>query len=120
MITAQHILEALVENRPCIQAALGPEDWARFCGEIAPLQRGFADMAHRDALEAAADPVWQVCRRYAFVRERILEHSAQAQRKLAAGDYGGEQVPVREIANRFQSLLADLAEAEPVADSEPR
>jgi len=119
MITAQNILEALAGNVETIRFALGAEDWAHFFEEIVPLRQGFASVTDRDALEIAADPVWQVCRRYPFIEKRIREYSTQSLRKLEAGRMD-EELPIREIVNRFQSLFTHLENMNLLAKDNPQ
>jgi hypothetical protein len=111
MITSQVVLEALTENLVKIRNELGP-DWPRFRHELAPLRAGLADVTDRDALEKAVEPVWQVCRRYLFVK-KLIHSTAQSQRQLPAGGEGRKnEMPVLEIVNRFQSLFDRLEEME--------
>ena len=118
MITAQNVLETLEKNLEEIRIELGP-DWSLFNQEIASHRGGFADITDRNALEIAADPVWQVCRRYPFVKELVHKHTAQ--RKLPAGGTDrGDQISVREIANRFQSLFDKLEEMERSGETQDR
>ena len=110
MITAQDVLEALEKNLMRIHGELGP-DWPMFYRELAPLRAGFTGVTDRNALEVAADPVWQLCRRYPFVKNLI--HGRTTQRKLPAGGMNQEEErPVREIVNRYQSLFDRLEEIE--------
>jgi hypothetical protein len=112
MITAQDILIALEENLGKIRDE-SELDWSRFHRELAPLQDRFTDVTDRNALEMAADSVWQVCRHYPFVKELIRGYSTLRQRKLEAGGTSYEdEMPVREIVNRFQSLFYSLEKIE--------
>ena len=111
MITAQVISKVLEENLAKIQKELGKENWSRFRNELIPLQQKFTSTTDRNALERAADSVWQACRRYPFIKALIHQHSKQYERKVQAGGTGhADEEPVAEIANRFQSLLARLEE----------
>jgi hypothetical protein len=112
MITAQKILVALERNLEKIRDE--PElDWLRFRSELVPPLQAFAVVTDRDALEVAADSVWQVCLRYAFVENLIREYSIQCEKRPPPGGAGHEdEMPVRGIVNRFQSLLDKLKEME--------
>lgn len=120
MITAQDVLKALAENLEEIRDELG-SDWSLFYHELAPLREGFTDIAGRNALELAADLVWQVCRHYPFVKGLIHGYSTRRQRQVQAGgtDYGDE-MPVLEIVNRFQSLFDRLEEIEQLEEGKDR
>ena len=112
MITAQDILASLTANGKRIQAELKAEDWDGFCRELASLQEGFRDVPNQEALEKAVEPVWQVCTRYPVVRKWI--QGVERTRRVDPGTAG--DLPIREVANRFQSLLASL---EPEQKSQP-
>lgn len=118
MITAQDVLEALEKNLVEIRSELG-SDWSHFYQELAPLQAGFIDVTDRNALEVAADPVWQICRRYPFVKNLIHTHTQQ-RRPPAGGKGYADEIPVREIVNRFQSLFDSLKKIEPSAKDTKR
>ncbi len=117
MITAQDVLKAL-ENLDEIRAELGPEDWLKFCRDLAP--PNLSDVSDRDALEVAVDPVWQVCRRYPYVKKLVLRHSAQRERKVKAGGEGIEdELSVAEIVDRFLPLFSKLEEMEQSEKDKP-
>jgi hypothetical protein len=118
MITAQDVLEALEKNLVEIRRELGP-DWSHFYQELAPLQAGFIDITDRNALEVTADPVWQVCRRYPFVKDLIHKHTQQ-RRPPAGGKGHADEIPIRETVNRFQSLFDSLKKIEPSAKDTKR
>ncbi|MCL4299200.1 MAG: hypothetical protein KJ077_25930 [Anaerolineae bacterium] len=108
---AQNVSRALIENFDKIRNELGPEGWSRFYQEIAPLLEHFDGITEHRALELAADPVWQVCRRYPFIKDLVLGYSPQDRRRPEAGGTGYEdEEPISDIANRFQTLLAKLKE----------
>ncbi len=109
MIIAEDILITLEENLNKILAELGT-DRGVFLQELAPLLNAFANINDRNALELAADQVWQLCCRYPSAKKLIQEHSTQHQKRPPSGDFGGEEISIRETANHFQSLLEDLEE----------
>ncbi len=118
MITAQDVLEGLEKNLAEIRDELGL-DWSHFYQDLTPLRAGFTSVTDRNALEVAADPVWQVCLRYPLVKDLI--HRRTTQRKLVSGGTSQkDDLPVREIVNRFQSLLSKLEEMERPKDDQNR
>ena len=113
MITAYDILEALEKNPLEVRNKLGA-DWSTFHQEVAPLLKDFSDVTDRNELEIAVEPVWQLCYRYPSVKEMIQKRATERQ-VLSAGENIPDEIPIREIANRFQSLLdkfQDLQEPE--------
>lgn len=120
MITAQNISDALTKNFDKIRNELEPSDWSRFYSELVPLRYNFISIADRNALEVAADSVWQVCRRYPFISDLIREYSTEHEKKHQAGGAGRkDEEPILDILNRFQSLFDHLEEVERGGRSAP-
>ncbi|MBN1220247.1 MAG: hypothetical protein JXM69_15065 [Anaerolineae bacterium] len=106
MITAQEILITL-ENHHELRQELGA-DWPVFYQKLMPLLVGFPNTNDPDEFELATHSIWKLCRVYPPVRELIKKRSVIQKRKLPSGDFGGQEVPISEIANRFQALGVEL------------
>lgn len=112
MITAQDIARALNENIEEIQSELGAE-WWRFRSALIPLKQGFVGISDCNALEVAADTVWDILRRYPFVKELVRAYSIRRERILPAGNLRAIEMSTQEIISGFQTLFAKLEKMEP-------
>lgn len=109
-----HLLETLETHLDRIRSDLGT-DWPEFAAQVQSLAPAFEAAQDETALARAMDDLYMACRTREPVRA-ILRQTADTsgvghERRPPAGDTDhGDTMPVREIVNRFQSLLNRLEE----------
>lgn len=111
-----HLIGTLETHLDQIRTDLGT-DWPEFAAQVQSLAPAFEAAQDETELARAVGDLYIACR----VREpvmAILRQTADTssvghdRRPPAGGTDRAEEMPVREIANRFQSLLASLAAME--------
>jgi hypothetical protein len=111
-----HLLETLDTHIDQIRTDLGT-DWPEFAAQVQSLAPAFESAEDETALARAVGDLYMACRAREPVMA-ILRRTADTsgvghdRRPPAGGADRGDTMPIREIVNRFQSLLARLEEIE--------
>lgn len=111
-----HLLETLETHMDRIRTDLGA-DWPEFTAQIQSLAPAFEAAWDESALARAVEDLYMACRArepvMAILRQTADTSGVEHDRKPPAGGAGyGDEIPVREVVNHFQSLLDSLEETE--------
>jgi hypothetical protein len=116
MSQSLHLLETLETHLEQIRADLGA-DWPEFAARVRSLAPAFQTAEDEIALARAVGDLYMACRArepvMAILRQTADTSGVGHDRRPSSGgtDYGNTML-IRDIANRFQSLLSTLEEME--------
>jgi hypothetical protein len=119
-----HLIETLETHLDRIRIDLGAE-WPEFATQVRDLAPDFAAAKDETELTRAVGDLYMACRTQESVMS-ILRQTADTggvghnRRPLASVADREETMPIREIANHFQSLVARLEEIQISEQSENR
>lgn len=111
MLSTIEILDVLEEYLPDIQVGLGP-DWVEFSRRVSHLANRFKAIAAEDdpapgKLQAVLDNLLEICQDYTYVAGLLGLGSRRPPSPQAP-----DLFEVKEVANRYYSLLVQLKETE--------
>ena len=117
-----HLLETLESHVDRIRTDLG-SDWPEFAAQVQSLAPAFETAQDETALAHAVGDLYMACRAreplMAILRQTADTSGVGHERRPSAPDPDhAEEMLVREIVNRFQSLLVSLAEMERLEERE--
>lgn len=116
MSQSLHLLETLETHLEQIRADLGA-DWPEFAARVRSLAPAFQTAEDEIAVARAVGDLYMACRArepvMAILRQTADTRSVGHDRRPSSGGTGyGNTMLIRDIANRFQSLLSTLEEME--------